>query len=92
MKLVQVSIQSNGVYFTYQLPVTRGIRGKDKGVVNELLIYGVPTKRVQAYCLKEKLVITDRAVYANNDLDQPILFRQGDSSTYVEEDKLNVKE
>lgn len=91
-KLIQVAIQSNGVYFTWQIEVPRGIRGKDKARVKEVLIHGVPTKRVQQYCLDNKLVITDRAVYANNDMNCPILFRKGDSLTYVEEEKLNAKE
>ena len=91
-KLIQVSIQFNGAYFTYQLDVPRGIKGKTKAKVKEVLIHGVPTKRVQQYCLDNKLVITDRAVYENNDMDCPILFRQGDTLTYVEKEKLNAQE
>ena len=90
-KLVQVTIQSNGVYFAYQLPeVKRGIRGKTKGKVDELLIVGVPLKKVQSYCEREHLVITNKAVYENNDMDCPILFRQGESFVYVEKEKLNA--
>jgi len=62
-RLVQVTVQSNGVYFAYQLPeVKRGIRGKTKGKVDELLIVGVPLKGVQSYCKREHLIITNKAV------------------------------
>lgn len=87
-ELVQVSIQSNGVYFAYRLPdVKRGIKGKTRAQVDELLIVGVPTKGVQDYCLREHLIITNKAVY-QNDLDNPILFRNGESFVYVEKEKL----
>lgn len=88
MKLVQVALQSNGVYFMYKLPVKRGIRGKTKGKVDELFIVGIPLKKVQNYCLQKKLVISDRAVYENNDMNSPILFRKGNSTTYVERELL----
>lgn len=84
-KLVQVTIQSNGVYFAYQLPkVKRGIRGKSKGKVDELLIVGVPIKKVESYCEREGLIITDKRVYVGN-LDNPILSRKGNSLVYTED-------
>lgn len=89
--LVQVSLIPQGAYFTYKLRVTRGIRGNDKGKVDEVLIHGVPTKRLQDFCVKNNIIITNMAVY-DTDLDHPILFRDGETLNYVEEEKLNAKE
>ena len=87
MKLIQVSIIKQGVYFMYQLPVQRGIKGKSKSKVNEVLVVGIPMNKVQDYCLKENIIITNKAVYIN-DLDNPILFKEKDKFVYVERKEL----
>lgn len=89
MKLVQVSINNHGAYFTYQLPVQRGIKGKTKSKVNEVLIIGVPTKNIERYCENNNLIITNKAVYIN-DLDStPLLYRDGETMNYLEKEELN---
>ena len=41
-------------YFIYRLPkVKRGMHGKTKGKVDELLIVGVPRNKFDSYCEKE---------------------------------------
>lgn len=53
MKLVQISPNEHGCYFVYQVEVQRGIRGKNKGKVKELLIVGVPKNQLNSYCKRE---------------------------------------
>lgn len=75
-ELIQVSIQKEGVYFIYKLSeVKRGIRGKTKGKVDEVIIVGIPLNDVNDYCKKEELIITSERVCFKN-LDQTILTRK----------------
>ena len=74
--LVQVSIHDFGAYFVYKVPVQRGIKGKSKSKVDEVISVGVPSKRLQAWCINQGLIITNKAVYYN-DLDNPILYADG---------------
>lgn len=88
-KLIQVSFLPKGsAYFMYKIPkVTRGIRGKSKGKVDELLIVGVPFSQMEQFCEKNEFIITDRAVYQYN-MRNPILFRKDDTFTYVLKEQL----
>jgi hypothetical protein len=71
--LVQVSIRNFGAYFIYNIPVQRGIKGKTKSKVDEILAVGIPFKEIQSYCINNGLIITNKAIYYNN-LDNPILY------------------
>lgn len=88
MELVQISINPTGAYITYKIPVQRGIRGKTKSKVDELLIVGISLKndRFHNYCIKEGIYITNKAVYDAN-TEEKLLIRKDDSWTYVKEDK-----
>ena len=56
--LVDVTINKDGnFYFIYSVEVQRGIRGKSKGKVNELLIVGVNKKNVESYCKNEGITL-----------------------------------
>ena len=56
--LVDVTMNKNGdFYFIYSVEVQRGIKGKDKGKVKELLIVGVPKKNIEKYCVEEGISI-----------------------------------
>ena len=80
--LIQVSINKSGVYFMYKVPqVKRGIRGKTKGKVDEVLIVGIPLKQVEEYCVRNNLIITNKAVY-EEDLDNPILYLNEEGTAY----------
>ena len=87
MKLVQVSLNNAGAYFTYKFKVQRGIRGKSKSKVDEVMVIGIPYKALQKYCEKEELIITNYAVYQTT-MFNPILWVEKDSWTYVEKEKL----
>lgn len=55
------SFTKNGaLYITYYVIVKRGIRGKDKGEVREVLIVGMPKTKWEAYLTKEKAMIIGR--------------------------------
>ena len=82
-KLIQVSIDDVCTYFIYSLEVQRGIRGKTKGRVGEVLIVGCNTKQLQKWCEVHNLVITNKAVYNSYDMDNPILVRKGEGLNYV---------
>ena len=82
-KLIQVSIDDVCAYFIYSLEVQRGIRGKTKGRVGEVLIVGCNTKQLQKWCIDHNLVITNKAVYNSYDMDNPILVRKGEGLNYV---------
>lgn len=88
-ELIQVSIQPNGVYFIEKIRVLRGIRGKTRGKVDEVIITGIPSRKVQQYCLNQKLTITNKAVY-QYDLDNPILIRKDDSLTYYKKEDMTL--
>ena len=80
--LIQVSLNRHGAYFMYSVPqVKRGIRGKTKGKVDEVLVVGVPLKNVESYCEKANLIITNKAVY-EGDLDNPILYLNEEGTAY----------
>ena len=82
-KLIQINISENHAYFIYSLEVQRGIRGKTKGRVGEVLIFGCNTKHLQDWCVEHNLVITNKAVYSSDDLNHPILVREGEGLNYV---------
>lgn len=60
MKLIKVCPNEHGAYFLYSIPVKRGIRGKTKSVVEELLIVGVPLSKLDEACAKEGVLIIDK--------------------------------
>ena len=72
----------------YQIDVKRGMRGKTKGKVKEVLIVGIPKSAVENYCQTNKLIITNKAVYETT-LDNPILFKEDDSWTYKRREDIN---
>lgn len=59
MKIIQISRNENGDwYVVYQLPgVQRGIKGKTKSKVDEVLIIGVPKAKFNAWCKKNNLIV-----------------------------------
>ena len=71
LKLVQVSINANCAYIIERVTVSRGIRGKSKGKVDELLITGINIKHLHNYCVKHGIYITDKYV-RDADTDEPI--------------------
>lgn len=77
MKLIQVNLTPFGAYFLYKINVTRGIRGKSKGKVDEIIVVGIHKNKMQQYCIDHNLIITNKAVYMNNDMSKPILFADG---------------
>lgn len=87
MKLIQISLNKQGAYFMYQIEVARGLHGKNKGHVKEVLITGIPYNKVEKYCEQHNLIITNMTVY-ESDLNNPILFKKKDSWTYVEKELL----
>lgn len=92
MHIIQISLFKAGAYIMHLVPkVSRGMHGKSKGHVDEVLIVGVPNSKLQQWCIDNRIYITNKAVY-NADTNKPILFRKGDSFTYVEKEKNNVKE
>lgn len=73
----------------YLIPkVKRGMHGKTKSKVDEVMIVGIPNQKLQNYCIQHRIYITNKAVY-NSFTNEPLLFRCGDSLTYVEKEKLN---
>lgn len=94
--LIQVSINYNKKkdklfgYFIYQIIVTRGLRGKSKGKVPEVLIVGIPNSALQSYCVTNNLIITNKAVY-EEDFNHPILWKEEESWTYKRREYLNGK-
>ena len=59
-KLIQVSTNKDGnYYFVYRVPVQRGIKGKTKSKVDEVLIVGVNKKYVKQYCKKEGIILKE---------------------------------
>ena len=89
MRIVQIALCDFGAYITHLVPkVSRGMHGKSKGHVDELLIVGVPNSKLEKWCNDNKIYITNRAVY-NAETNEKILYRKGDTLTYVEKEKLN---
>lgn len=58
-KLESVNVNDHGAYFIYKVKVQRGIKGKTKSKVDELLIVGVPFSGLDSYCRKEGVVIVN---------------------------------
>lgn len=84
MELVQLGLQKSGAYFTYKLPVQRGIRGKSKGKVDELMIIGIPYKNMERYCEQHNYIITNKALYIG-DMDNPVLINDGTCYRRIDE-------
>lgn len=59
MELVFIQKTNGGYYFGYKTKVQRGIKGKTKSKVDELLIYGMPTDKAIKYMKKEKIRLED---------------------------------
>jgi len=48
MRIVQIALCEFGAYITHLVPkVSRGMHGKTKGHVDELLIVGVPNSKLE---------------------------------------------
>ena len=63
-ELIQVSLTNSGAYFIYSVPnVKRGIRGKTRGRADEVIIHGIPKNKLQDFCVKNEIQITNMAVY-----------------------------
>ena len=75
-ELVQFSFNKSGGYFVYRLLVQRGIKGKTKSKVNELLIVGIPFKQMEKYCEEHEYIITSKALY-QYDMKNKLLTRTG---------------
>ena len=59
MKIQWISANENGDFYVgYKVNVTRGIRGKTKGKVDEVLIVGVPKAKFNDFCIKEGIVVS----------------------------------
>lgn len=66
----------------YKVPqVKRGIRGKTKGKVDEVLIVGVPFSKVEEYCEDHEIIISSLAVYTR-DLEHAILWLNEKGTAY----------
>lgn len=85
MKLVRVSlkISEKGVagYFLYRMLVPRGMRGKTKAKVNEILAVGVPAHSMQRYCNDHHYCISNYYVYQD---DKILLEINKEGTAYVE--------
>lgn len=46
-------------YFGFKVKVQRGIRGKTKSKVDELIIVGMPKEKVADFCKKEGIRLED---------------------------------
>ena len=56
MDIKWISKNDNGDYYVgYTVSVTRGIRGKTKGKVDEVLIIGIPRKEMESFCKKHNI-------------------------------------
>ena len=56
--LEEICPQENGVYLIYKVPkVARGMHGKNKGHVDEVLIVGMPWEKANKYLEKYGIVI-----------------------------------
>ena len=55
-----ISKNKNGdYYFGFKVKVQRGIKGKTKSKVDELIIVGMPKEKVADFCKKEGIKIED---------------------------------
>lgn len=104
VKITQISLGPTGAYITHLVPkVVRGMHGKSKGHVDEVLIVGVPNSRLQDWCVQNNIYITN--LYVRDARTDEILLYRKDINylekerlnphgiyTYVEKEKLNVKE
>jgi len=57
-ELIQVSTNEDGnFYFVYKVPVQRGIKGKTKSKVDELIIVGVNKNKVDQFCKAQGIIL-----------------------------------
>lgn len=77
----KVAIGPQGAFFFYKVFTKRGIRGKNRAIGEEVLIQGIPMKKLQKYCVANGLIITNKAIY-KGDMDHPILFQIGEAMIY----------
>lgn len=55
-----ISKNKNGdYYFGFKVKVQRGIRGKTKSIVDELIIVGMPKEKATDFCKKEGIRLED---------------------------------
>ena len=56
MEIVFISQNQDGNYYVgYRVPVQRGIKGKTRSKVNELLIMGIPKSKMPDFCKKHNI-------------------------------------
>lgn len=80
--IIQISLNPHGAYITYLVEnVARGMHGKTKGHVNEVLIVGVPNSKLEAFCHKENIYITNLAV--RDSYTDTILLKRKDERGYT---------
>ena len=55
-----ISKNKNGDYYVgFLVPVQRGIKGKNKGKVDELLIVGVPKNKFPSWCKEHGIEVKE---------------------------------
>lgn len=89
-ELIQVNLTPFGAYFLYKIKVTRGIRGKTKGKVDEIIVVGINKDKLQKYCVDNEIIITNKAVYLNNDMSKPYLEHLGGGNYGLRNDAANT--
>lgn len=89
--LIQVDLIDIGAYFIYRINnVQRGIKGKSRGQVDEIIAVGVPRHKLQKYCVDNEIIITNQAVYLNNDMSKPYLVHIGGGNYGLRNDAANT--
>lgn len=60
MQLEFISRNKDGNYYVgYTIPVQRGIKGKTRSKVNELIIIGIPKSKFRKFCKETKIYLKE---------------------------------
>ena len=58
MDIKFISLNANGDFYVgYVGKVLRGIRGKNRKIVDEVLIVGIPREKMNDFCIQHNLVV-----------------------------------
>ena len=67
MKIEFISRNRDGNYYIgFKVPVKRGIRGKTRGKVDELIIVGINQKQFPQWCKEHNIIVTEVELHDSN--------------------------
>ena len=80
-QLIKFTLTKFGAYIIFKEKVARGIKRKNQPKADELLILGIPSDKLNDWCIENHLLVTSHYV-RDSETNEILLTRKEDSYVY----------